>query len=187
MSNITDKDITDLQKQIDAKKRQAEYNKLKNELNEMAKQPTEFDSGMTYPDTDKILQSSKKKHFINILFERVGHMLSPRSATGNFIALGIIIAVLVVLRANIVTQINGYDISKYIPYISYLALVAGVLQILKSSTRSLIIPLIATVIGGFIATSMNAQDLVFTFGQSIYQGMFIAGLVGLIFGAFAID
>ncbi|MBK2046062.1 hypothetical protein IB644_05810 [Allofrancisella guangzhouensis] len=190
MSNViklTDQDVLDLQKQIDEKKRLVEYEKLKKELAEITKQPTEFDSAMKYSDTDKVLQSKGKKSFINSLFDRLTHMLSPRPVTGNFISLGIITVVLIFSRSNIITNIGGNDITEYLPYIGYFALVVGGLQIIKSSTRSLLIPVLATVIGGVFATSMNPDTLVFTLHQVVYQAMFITGLLGLTIGAFTID
>lgn len=191
MNSITDKDIENVKAELEKQKRKAEYDSLKKELADITskslKEQTEFDSAMTYPDTDKVLQNKGKQKFLNTAFSRLGHMLSPRPATGNFIALGLIIFVLILLRANIITSVGKYDITTYLPYISYLALITGVVQILKSSTRSLIIPLIAIITGGIIATTMNADDLVFTFQQAIYQGLFIAGVVGLIIGALTID
>jgi hypothetical protein len=189
--NITDQEIDNLKSEIETQKRQAEYAKLKQDLADItykaANTPNEFDSAMKYPDTDKVLQSKGRKGFVNLVLDRLAHMLSPRPITGNFIALGIILVVLITVRANLITHVGQYDIKSYLPYIGYFALLGGAIQIIKSSTRSLIIPLVATVAGGVIATSMNATDLVFTFSQAVYQGMFVVGLVGLIIGAFSID
>jgi len=114
-------------------------------------------------------------------------MCSPRPAVGNFIALGIILAVIFLLRSGVVTHIGSYDVSEYLPYLGYGALIAGALQIIKSATRTLLIPLLALIIGGLIAVSMGQNDIVMTFGNGIYQGMFICGIIGLIIAAFAID
>ena len=190
MNQIHD-EISDMNSRIAETKMQIQHQKLKEELSELtykaANTPNEFDSAMTYPDTEKVLQSRGKKGFVNLVLDRLGHMLSPRPITGNFIALGIIVAVLITVRANLITHIGEYDITKYLPYIGNFALLGGAIQIIKSSTRSLIIPLVATVAGVMIATSMSPTDLVFSFSQAVYQGMFVVGLIGLILGAFSID
>ena len=128
MQNITDQEIMNLQKEIDTQKRQAEYAKLKQELAEITKKPTEFDSAMKYPDTEKVLQSKGPTNFIDIVFDRLAHMLKPRPVTGNFIALGILITVLIISRANMITHIGESDIREYLPYISYFALIVGVFK-----------------------------------------------------------
>jgi hypothetical protein len=59
MSHITDQEINDLKNQVEAKKRQAEYDRLKQDLADItyreSNRPTEFDSGLQYPDTDRSL------------------------------------------------------------------------------------------------------------------------------------
>jgi hypothetical protein len=186
MSNITEKDIETLAENIRQKERQAEFNKLTQKLDRMS-EPSEFDSAMAYRDNDNVLQSKGKKGFINLVIDRLAHMLSPRPVTGNFISLGLMIAVLITVRANLITQVGDYDIKAYLPYIGYLALFGGGLQVIKSSSRSLILPVIAIVVGGCIATTMSPDALVFTFTQSVYQGLFIVGLIGLVMGAISID
>ena len=191
MSHITDQEISDLKNEVEAKKRQVEYDRLKQDLADITYKvshtPTEFDSAMTYPDTDKVLKSKDNQSFLNSAIDRFTHMLSPRPITGNLIALGILLAVLLIIRLNAQAYYDDNDIRQYLPYIGYLALGAGAIQILKSSTRSLLIPVVATAVGLAIATSMNVDDVVFTFQQTVYQGMFIVGLIGLIIGAFTID
>ena len=180
-----------MQFETEMKKRQAEYDRLKQDLADITYKashtPTEFDSAMTYPDTDKVLKSKGNQSFLNSAIDRFTHMLSPRPITGNLIALGILLAVLLIIRLNAQAYYDDNDIRQYLPYIGYLALGAGAIQILKSSTRSLLIPVVATAVGLAIATSMNVDDVVFTFQQTVYQGMFIVGLIGLIIGAFTID
>ena len=186
MSNITEKDIEALAADIRQKERQSEFNKLTQKLDRIS-EPSEFDSAMAYRDNDNVLQSKGKKGFINLVTDRLAHMLSPRPVTGNFISLGLMIAVLIIVRANLITQVGNYDIKGYLPYIGYLALFGGGLQVIKSSSRSLIIPIIAIVVGGCIATTMSPDALVFTFTQAVYQGLFIVGLIGLVMGAISID
>jgi len=191
-TRITEREISEMKEKIADQKRVTEYNKLKTDLADIsyrsANTPNEFDSAMQSPDTDRVLQSRKgKDNFINLFIARVQHMCSPRPAVGNFIALGIILAVIFLLRSGVVTHIGSYDVSKYLPYLGYGALIAGALQIIKSATRTLLIPLLALVIGGLITVSMGQNDIVMTFGNEIYQGMFICGIIGLIIASFSID
>ena len=91
------------------------------------------------------------------------------------------------MRSGIVTHIGSWDVSTFLPYLGYFALVGGALQIIKSATRTLLIPLLALIIGGMITVSMGQADIVLTFGKEVYQGMFICGMIGLIIAAYSID
>ena len=192
ITKVSDREIQELRNKIEEQKRLQEYQTLKKDLEEIsyrsANSLNEFDSAMQSPDTDRVLQSRKgKDHFINIAIKRFQHMLSPRPAVGNFIALALIISVIVLLRGNFIQKIDGYDVHKLLPYLGYGALVAGALQIIKSATRTLLIPLLAIIIGGLIIAAMGQNDVVMTFDKWVYQGMFISGIVGLIIASFAID
>jgi hypothetical protein len=143
---------------------------------------------MQSPDTERVLQSKKgKDNFMNTLIRRLQHMCSPRPAIGNFIALGIIVAALCFTRGGFITHIGEYDVSKYLPYLGYGALISGALQIIKSATRTLLIPLLAIIIGGLIIAGMGQNDVVMAFDKWVYQGMFISGIMGLIIASFSID
>ena len=192
MSHITDQEINDLKNQVEAKKRQAEYDRLKQDLADItyreSNRPTEFDSGMQYPDTDRSLKDhSRKDGFVNRVIDRLTHMLSIRPITGNLISIAITISVIVIARKGIVTHISDIDIASYLPFITYLAIFSAGMQILKSSTRSLFLPLVATIAGGIISASTGSEDLILTFPHWVFQGMFIMGLLGLVAGAFSID
>ena len=192
LTKVSDREIQELRNKIEEQKRIQEYQNLKKDLEEIsyrsANSLNEFDSAMQSPDTDRVLQSRKgKDHFINLAIKRFQHMLSPRPAVGNFIALALIISVIVLLRGNFIQKIDGYDVHKILPYLGYGALVAGALQIIKSATRTLLIPLLAIVIGGIVAVGMGQHDIVMTFGKDVYQGMFVCGLIGFLIAGFAID
>jgi len=156
---ITEREISELKEKIADQKRVDQYNKLKADLEDIsyraANTNNEFQSAMQTPDTDRVLQSRKgTDNFINLLIARVQRMCSPRPAVGNFIALGITLAVLFIMRSGIVTHIGSWDVSNFLPYLGYLALVSGALQVIQSATRTLLIPLLALIIGGLITASM---------------------------------
>jgi len=189
---ITEREISELKEKIADQKRVDQYNKLKADLEDIsyraANTNNEFQSAMQSPDTDRVLQSRKgKDNFINLFIARVQRMCSPRPAVGNFIALGITLAVLFLMRSGIVTHIGSWDVSNFLPYLGYLALVSGALQIIKSATRTLLIPLLALIIGGLITASMGQNDIVMSFGKEVYSGMFVCGIIGLIIASFSID
>lgn len=176
----------------DDQKRLMEYQQLKKDLQDISFQaantPNEYDSAMQYPDTDNVMQSrNAARNFINLLFRRIGHMLSPRPCVGNFISLFLVIGILVMIRAEIITKIGSYNVEKYLPYIGYASLIVGAITIIKSGTRSLLIPLLAVVIGGIVATTIQPHELILTFQKAVYQGMFVVGLIGLVIAAFSID
>lgn len=192
MTSITDKDIDELKRQVEAKRRQAEYDRLKQDLADItyksANTPNEFDSGLQYPDTDRVLKDgSHKDKFVSRVIDRIAHMLSIRPITGNLISIAITIGVIIIARKGIVTHISDIDITSYLPFITYLAIFSSGMQILKSSTRSLFLPLVATIAGGIISASTGSEDLILTFPHWVFQGMFIMGLLGLVAGAFSID
>jgi len=189
---ITEREISELKEKIADQKRVDQYNKLKADLEDIsyraANTNNEFQSAMQSPDTDRVLQSRKgKDNFINLFIARVQRMCSPRPAVGNFIALGITLAVLFLMRSGIVTHIGSWDVSNFLPYLGYLALASGALQIIKSATRTLLIPLLALIIGGLITASMGQNDIVMSFGKEVYSGMFVCGIIGLIIASFSID
>jgi hypothetical protein len=146
--------------------------------------PNEFEGVMQIPDTDKILHTKRKStHFMEIFISRLTRMLSPRPIIGNLIAIGLAIFALAFLHS----ELTLHHFGKYQHYIGVGLLVFAGLQIIKSSTRSLLLPLLATVAGAIISHSLPNGQTLFTYGATFYQYVMIAGLIAVGFSVLNID
>lgn len=191
-SHITQSDINTLKQQIEEQKRQQEYQRLSQNLERISGENSqaieEFYSPMQSPDMEQVLNTQKgREGFIILLIRRLQNMLSPRPAIGGFISLGLTVAIVVLLHKNFIQHIAGWDIHRYLPYLGITVLIAGGLQIIKSGTRTLLLPLLAVIIGGSIASSMGVHDTMLTLQKAVFQGAFICGVIGLIIAVFSID
>jgi hypothetical protein len=66
-------------------------------------------------------------------------------------------------------------------------LLFGGVQIVKSATRSIMLPLVATIAGAVLSHSLPAGQTVLTYGANFYQYLMIVGIVGLGMSALMID
>lgn len=184
----TDQDLDELKNALEHKRRQAEYSRLKNDLAEAtfkaANHPNEFDGQMQLADTEKVLKSKRSgTRFVEVLLTRLQAMLSLRPVIGNIIAL--LIAGLAMFY--IFTQMKAAGFGEYQDYFAIGIQLFAALQIIKSGTRSLILPLLATVIGASIASSLGNHQLFYHFDKAFFQHLMIVGIIGLGIAVLTID
>ena len=146
--------------------------------------PNEFSSAMQYPDTYQVLKTKRKnKTFFDLFYARLIHMLSPRPVIGNFIALG-----LAAIAVYIVT--NKIDI-KFVHEHSHLfingILIAAAFNVIKSASRSILLPLAAMIGGYFISSSLGAHEALWTFNKTFYEYVMMVGVLGTVISIFNID
>lgn len=146
--------------------------------------PNEYASAMQYPDTYQVLKSKHKpRTFFDLLYQRIIHMLSPKPIIGNFIALGLAFVALYLVM-------NKVDI-KFVHEHPHLfvngILIAAGANIIKSASRSILLPLAAMLLGFFISSSLGAHETLFTFGKTFYESVMLVGIVGAVIAIFNID
>lgn len=140
----TDQDLQNLKDEINAAKRKAEYDLLKQELQEVTYKavntPNEFDGAMQVPDTEKKLVTKRKgQRFFELLFNRIRDMFSLRPIIGNIIALMIAGVALFYIYREV-------DMAGFKDYQGYFAIgiqIFAAIQIIKSATRGLLLPFLA--------------------------------------------
>ncbi|ABS78554.1 hypothetical protein CbuD7D7780_11735 (plasmid) [Coxiella burnetii] len=85
------------------------------------------------------------------------------------------------------TEITLHHFDKYQHYIGVGLLIFGGIQIIKSSTRSLFIPLIATIAGAVISHTLPNGQMLFTYNATFYQSLMVTGIIGLGISVLNID
>lgn len=185
---ITDSELNDLRQQLAEQQRQAEYRKLKHDLFELTlaanHQLSEFDSGMKEVDTERRLVTPKgQKTLSQLIISRFLHMCSLRPISGNLIALGLALAALIILQVAL-TSAEIITLKKYLS--GFIELAAAV-QILKSASRSLILPLASTLVGAILINQLAVNQLFLGQSLVVYQGLLITGLIGIALSVFSID
>jgi uncharacterized membrane protein YeaQ/YmgE (transglycosylase-associated protein family) len=185
---ITDEDINELRTQINEHKKRQEYERLKNDLFNITFQAnhtlTEFDSGMKQVDTERVLSSpNHKKTFSEIVIARLIKMCSVRPIIGNLIAVGLAMVSIFSMHSFL----NNPDLNSLKIYLSYFIELAAGIQILKSASRSLILPIFATLIGAIIANKLTGNHLFLKHSAEFYQAVLVTGLIGVAISVFSID
>lgn len=184
----SEQELTQLKLQIEESKRKAEYEKLKQELNDItykaSNTPTEFEGVMRIPDTEKVLRAKHNKHhFFDLLFDRIRGMFSLRPIIGNIIALGISILALY----YIFTELQQAGLVKYQSYAAIGMQIFAAIQIIKSGTRSLLLPFLALVVGTTVMHSLHHGQTLFHFNKTFYEHLMIVGIIGLGVSVLSID
>ena len=182
------KDIDDLRDKIEDEKRKSEYEKLKQDLIDISLNAkydiNEFDSGLKKVDTERVLTSQRKtNHFSDILIQNFLKMASPRPVARNIFALAVLFGcVFCVITFLHIKQFEPYKI-----HFCYFLESAAAIQILKSASRSLFIPLAALLIGIVTSTTMQNNQMLLQHHQLFYQALMIVGILGLTISVFTID
>ncbi len=136
------------------------------------------------PDTYQTLKTKRlRASIIEVVFRRIAAMVSIRPIIGNIIAIGLAMLALFYVYQEV-------DIAGFESYKSYFGIgiqLFGAIQIIKSGTRSLLLPLIAMVWGGMVAHSFGAHDALFTFGKAFYEHLMIVGIIGVGASVLTID
>lgn len=184
----TEAELQELRDKIQEAKRNADYQKLKDELKDIVfranNTPNEFEGMMQVPDTERILKSKRANpRFFELLFDRLRGMLSIRPVIGNVIAL---------LIAGLLFYYLFHEIGEkwFLAYQRYFSIgiqLFAAIQIIKSGTRSLILPFLALVIGGIASHSLHVDQTLFHFSKSFYEHLMIVGIIGLAMSVLSID
>ncbi len=184
----TEEELSELKEKIREAKQKAEYEKLKQELHDItysaAHMPTEFDGAMQMPDTDKVLKAKRnKRHFFDLLIGRIKNMFSFRPIIGNVIAL----LLSMVALYYIFHEVDMAGFGKYRSYFAIGIQIFAAIQIIKSATRSLLLPILAMIVGGSIAHSIGTHELLLHFDKAFYEHLMITGIIGLGVAILTID
>ncbi len=186
--DVYNKKIDELKSQIDSEKKKQEYEQLKRDLFDISYQanhaPNEFDGGMVQVDTEQSLKTKRgKESFSELFIARIIKMFNARPIIGNLIAVGLAFVGLMSMNK----YMTNPDLVMIKLYIGRFMMIAGAAQILKSASRSLLLPLIATTVGGIIANQLTGNQIMFGQPSWFYQGVLITGLVGIAISVFSID
>jgi multisubunit Na+/H+ antiporter MnhG subunit len=109
-------------------------------------------------------------------------MLSPKPVIGSLIALGLAIFALVLMQDDITL----HNFGTYKNYISIGILVFAGLHVIRSSMRSLFVPLLITIAGAVISHFLANGETLFSYHAAIYQYVMIAGIFGICISMFNI-
>ena len=185
---ITDEEITDLKNKIDSHKKREEYDQLKKDLFEITYKAnntlTEFDGGMKQVDTERVLSDKyRKQTFSEIFISRFIKMCAIRPITGNLIA--ITLAIVAICSLNLF--LNNPDLKTLKLWIQYFIELAAGIQILKTASRSLILPVCATIIGAVVSNQITGNQSLLQQPHVFYQALMVTGLIGIAISVFSID
>ena len=184
----TENELESLRRQIEASRRQEELKNLKQELADITLKAQydlgEFDGGLKEVDTERLLKNKEKKnHLMDRAIASFLKMMSVRPVIRNLVAI-------LVLMGCVVCLLNFLHIKPLegkIIYFCYFIEIAVGIQILKSATRSLLIPVSATLIGAVVANTMPEGSLFLMHHQLFYQILMVTGIVGVMMSVFTID
>ena len=183
----TESQLNDLKAQLEAAERQRQYDEIKSKLDAIQGQGSEaneFEGAIQIPDTEKVMQTKRQsQHLIEKIIKRVTHMLSPRPVVGNLIAIGLAFIALHFLRHEV--TLAGFG--KYQNYIGTGLLIFGAIQVIKSSTRSLFIPVITMIAGAIISHTLPHGEHFLGYTAQFYQYVMITGIIGLGISVLTID
>ena len=147
--------VDELKAEISKIKEQAQIAALQEEL-ESLKKPSEFEGAMQEPDDQKVLKTKRQSaKLMDLILERLIRMFAIRPIIGNIIALGLSCFALFYIYHEI--DLAGF--SGYRHYFGLGTLLFAALQIIKSSTRSLMLPILAFLVtGSLIAHSLKRDQ-----------------------------
>lgn len=182
------KDIENIKSQIENEKKRVEYEKLKSDLMDISLKSkyelSEFDGGLKETDTHRILKSkNKKKHFADFFIDGIIKMVSPRPIIRNIIAISLLIATVLC----IVEYLHVKEFEPYKLKFCYFLESAIIVQILKSASRSLFIPITSLLIGVVASNIMQPNDILLAQSQLNFQILMIVGALGITISVFTID
>ena len=183
----TEADLNELKSQLEAAERQRQYDEIKSKLDAIqgqSSEPNEFEGAIQIPDTEKVMQTKRQsQHLIEKIIKRLTHMLSPRPVVGNLIAIGLAFIALHFLRHEV--TLAGFG--KYQNYIGTGLLIFGAIQVIKSSTRSLFVPVITMIAGAIISHTLPHGEHFLGYTAQFYQYVMITGIIGLGISVLTID
>ena len=185
---VNDNDINELKLKIDAQRKVHEYAKLKKDLFDITYQAshtlTEFDGGMQQIDTEQSLKTKRTtSSFYDLLISRTIKMCNVRPIVGNVIGIVLSIIGLVFL----LNFLNNPELKTLKIYLAYFIEIAAAVQVLKSASRSIVLPLVATIMGSIVSNQLTGHQLFLNQPSLFFQAMMITGLIGISISVFSID
>lgn len=185
---VTDEEINELRNQIFEHKKREEYERLKNDLHNITFKAnhtlTEFDGGMKQVDTERVLSAGNRKQTISEIFiARFIKMCAVRPIIGNLIA--VTLAMISIFSMN--GFLNNPDLGSLKMYLSIFIEIAAGVQILKSASRSLVLPIAASLFGAIVANQLTGHQVFLHHSADFYQAVMITGLIGIAISVFSID
>ncbi|MEM9242837.1 MAG: hypothetical protein AAGA27_02110 [Pseudomonadota bacterium] len=130
---------------------------------------------MTVPDTHRLLKTKRPLNFIERLLSRLINMFSPQPIIGNIIALLIALGALYYVFNFLQTT----SLARYHDYFAIGIQLFAALQIIKSGTRSLLLPAIAVIVGVIAYQQLQVGQLLFAFDRDFYLHLSVVGIIGL--------
>lgn len=185
---VTEQQLNDLRNQINEHKKRQEYEDLKKDLFNITYQAnhtlTEFDGGMKQVDTENVLSNNTlRKNLSDIFIARLIKMCAIRPIIGNLIAITLAMVSLFSLHGFL----HNPDLGSLKTGLSYFIELAAGVQIIKSASRSLILPITATLFGAMISNQLTGNQLLLQHSVEFYQVIFVTGLIGVAISIFSID
>ena len=185
---VNDNDINELKSKIDAQRKVHEYAKLKKDLFDITYQAshtlTEFDGGMQQVDTEQSLKTKRTtSSFYDLLISRTIKMCNVRPIVGNVIGIVLSIIGLVFL----LNCLNNPELKTLKIYLAYFIEIAAAVQVLKSASRSIVLPLVATIMGSIVSNQLTGHQLFLNQPSLFFQAMMVTGLIGIAISVFSID
>ncbi len=181
-------ELNALIKKRDELKQQQQLDQLKEEIQEITQQavnkPNEFEGAIQVKDSYRVLHTKRKySAFTELVIARIIGMVSLRPVIGNTIAIGLAIIAIAFLHQGLMLS----HLAKYQHFVGIGLLIFAGLQIIKSGSRSICLPLIAMVSGAIISHQLKSDALLFTYGQTFYQCLMITGIMGVAISVLSID
>ncbi len=190
-NHVSDYDIQALKDKLTNLQRAKEHQKLTSEINDIVyKQNIHAgNSTMNVGDTDQILASNynENRGFVTRAFDRFIAMLSPAPMSGYIISLVIILSVYSAFHSHLFNSIGGHDISKYMPYFGYTALISAAIIVFRSSARGLFLAMLTFLFGLIGALSTESGQTFLSFEHVVFQIALAIGGLSLLRGALNID
>jgi hypothetical protein len=185
---VTDEEINELRNLIGEHKKREEYARLKRDLHNITFQAnhtlTEFDGGMKQVDIDRVLSTGNRKQSLSEIFiARLIKMCALRPIIGNLI--GVTLAMISIFSMH--GFLNIPDLALLKSYLSIFIEIAAGVQILKSASRSLVLPIGTVLFGAVIANQLTVHQLFLNHTADFYQAVMITGLIGIAVSVFSID
>ena len=182
--------MSQIKEEIKDLQQREQYQKLKNDLEEITQRavntPNEFEGAMQVPDTAQVLKTKRKsKAFSELLIARIIAMAAFRPIIGNIIA--ILIALVGMHFIWNVVDLKGFG--EYRSYFSIAMQIFAGIQVVKSASRSILLPGLSLILGsaGAHRLSASGHHLLLGAGHTFYEGMIIAGILGLGIAVLTID
>jgi len=123
---------------------------------------------------------SKNKHFSGKAIDRLLKIMSPRPIIANLLVTAILLASI----GLIISFIPNAILASVLIYTIWLPIGA---TILKSSSRSLLLPIVATIGAASVAYLMDPNKLFLMHHYYFFLTLMVTGIIGLVISAFNID